>query len=384
MLYLEEIFNFLNLRKNIVIASILVLFGAIYWGCGYWHHKPVETKPPVKVSVEKVTKQNLDNTLDLVGSVCSSESVAVKTRTDSQIMKINFHDGDMVEAGQVLFELDDRILKAQLQQQQAILERDQAELERATLKFERDQKLSKKGFSSSEQIDTVRQAFKAATDNVQASQAMIETIKTQLDYTVIRAPIHGRTGTINLTVGNVVKSSDSQPLVTINKITPIQVQAAIPQDSFESVRTALKNGAIKMIALNANGEELEVGTLEYRENTIDEQTRTLAVRGAFENKEEKLWPGMFVDIKLVVGADANVLTIPTVAVQNSQEGAHVFVVQKDKASKKKIKVVRIQKDLAVIQGDVQEGDVVITDGLLSVKEGSIVALPQNDLPSKKG
>ena len=142
-----------------------------------------------------------------------------------------------------------------------------------------------------------------------------------------------------------------QPLVTINKITPIQVQAAIPQDSFESVRTALKNGAIKMIALNANGEELEIGTLEYRENTIDEQTRTLAVRGAFENKEEKLWPGMFVDIKLVVGADANVLTIPTVAVQNSQEGAHVFVVQKDKASKKKIKVVRIQKDLAVIQGN---------------------------------
>ena len=148
----------------------MILLGSCYVWYRYSNGISAQTTIPVKVSTTKVIKKNLEHIIELVGVVYSLETVAVKSRIDSQITKICFQNGQLVQEGQILFELDNRLLMAQLQQQEAILERDQAELERATLNFERDQKLSKKGFASSEQTDSVRQAYRSAVATVQADQ----------------------------------------------------------------------------------------------------------------------------------------------------------------------------------------------------------------------
>ncbi len=379
---LENMKSFINryyLMNITGFLTFLIILGVWQY---YKFHRGMDVKEePIPVSVYKVTQEDLERQLELVGSVYPYETVKVHPRLDSQITKINFHHGDWVEKDQVLFELDDRLLKAQLSQQQAILQRDKAELDRAKQKYERDKKLSKKGITSTEQLETSRQSYEASVATVQADEAQIDSTKTQLDYTILRSPIQGRAGTINLTVGNVVKTTDIQPLVTINTLKPIQVQVSIPQDSYQELRTAQNEGPIKMVVFNEKKEPLETGVLEYRENTLDEQTRTLVVRGIFANKEETLWPQMFVDVLLVLGVDKGVLTVPLVAVQNGQKGPYIFIVKNYRAYKKDVRILRIQKDKAILEGELQEGDWVVTDGVFRLNEGSLVSLYEAKTPS---
>lgn len=370
----EEILKFCQkYSRQFIYGIVIIVLGILSWQYKKFYNSPKVVIHPVKVSLSKTKRQDIENYLKLIASVYASESVAIKARIDSQITKINFHDGDKIEEGQILFELDDRVLKAQYQQQQAILEKDQAEVDRSSLKYERDQKLAKKGFVSSEQLDTSKQAFKSANATLQSDKAMFDNLKTQLDYTIIKAPISGRVGTIKLTVGNFVKANDTESLVIINKVQPIKVQAAVPQEYYEDVKKVLTSPhAMDMVVLNPKGEVIEKGTLEYRENSLDESTRTLAVRGIFKNNEDNLWPGMFTDVKLKIGIDKGVLTIPEEAVQNGQKGQYIFVVKDQKAHKVNIKLIRVQDSLAIIEGDLKEGETVVTDGILLVKEGSLV------------
>jgi multidrug efflux system membrane fusion protein len=303
-------------------------------------------------------------------------------------MEVKFHDGDTVKAGDVLFVLDDRTLKAQRVQTQANLERDKAQLDNAKHQYDRLAELGKQGFASRADQDNARAAYATAQANVDADNAAIENIGVQLGYTTISAPIEGRTGTISVTIGNNVKANDV-PLVTINQIRPILMQASLPQDSFDSVRSAMQAGPVNALAARAgaNADEGEKGTLAYIDNAIDQATGTFVVRASFENKNEHLWPGMLGNLTLDVGTHKDALTVPEVAVQHAGDENFVYVIADGKAHKKDVKVMQSQDQIAIIGEGLDAGEQVAVDGMLSLQEGSKITIggdKQNETPQGEG
>jgi multidrug efflux system membrane fusion protein len=341
-------------------------------------------KEAITVTTAVVMKQDVPIELAVVGNVYPHESVAIKARIDSQITKINFKDGDMVEKDAVLFELDDRALQAQLTQLEANHARDEAQRINAQKKLGRDGKLLGQGYSSRAQYDNSTAANDGAMATIASDKAAIDNVKVQIDYATIRAPITGRAGTINITQGNTVKANDTQALVTINQVKPIWVQMAVPQRYYDPVRTALAKGPVKVIAKGDHGQEIATGILEYINNTIDTATGAFAVRARFENTDEALWPGMFVTTVVSLGIENDAHVIPLEAVQNSQTGTFVFSINADnKAIKKAVTLLRSVKQLAVIKSDLKEGDKIITDNIVRLNEGSKVTIATKEKETEK-
>ncbi len=327
---------------------------------------------PVKVSVAHAVTKDLPNSLSLVGSVVPFESVAIKSRIDSQIVKVNFKDGDFVQEGQILFELDSRVIRSQLAQQKANLLRDEAELNRAQRQLARDDKLKDKGFSSIEKYDNSKNAVDAAQASILSTKAQIETLETQLDFCTIRAPISGRVGTINLTLGNTVKANDTPSMVTINQIKPIKVQIPLPQRHITQLQQALAKGDVKVLAKDSADQDLGEGVISYKENTLDENTRNLSVRAIFNNEEEKLWPGMFVNVQIILGLDRGALVVPIEAIQPGQQQTYLYKIIDQKAKKIPVTLKGNEGPFAKIDGEVSPGDQVVIDGHLRLKDGSTV------------
>ncbi|MBY0406111.1 MAG: efflux RND transporter periplasmic adaptor subunit, partial [Rickettsiales bacterium] len=306
------------MKQNKKLWALAVLLLAAAW---WWFGKSAEKTDPnstINVTVSTVTRQDVPITVQLVGNVVAYESVAVKSRLDSQVMEVRFKDGDFVEEGQVLFVLDDRAITAQISQLQATLEKEKANLANAQLMYTRSQQLRKTQVVAQAQVDQTKAAFDAQAAQVNASQAALENTQVLLSFTKITAPIAGRTGTIGVTRGNNVKANDTQALVTINRISPIRLQFAIAQHYYDKVREVLAAGDVKVVAQNKESSTPVEGKLEYLENTIDVASGTFAARAVFQNTDEKLWPGMFVNIVLDLGTMPNARTIPAVAVQGDE------------------------------------------------------------------
>lgn len=363
--------------KPVLIATGLAV-ALVAW---FWLHPAGGDRPDkarhmdaaVAVKVAPVTRQDVPVRMKAVGTVMPLQSVAVRSRIDSQIMEVKFHDGDTVKAGDVLFVLDDRTLKAQHVQTQANLERDKAQFDNAKRQFERLTELGKQGFASRADQDNARAAYATAQANVAADEAALENIGVQLGYTTITAPIGGRTGTISVTVGNNVKANDV-PLVTINQIRPILMQASLPQDSFDSVRSAMQAGSVPASASRTGAGEADKGTLAYIDNAIDQATGTFVVRASFDNENEHLWPGMLGTLMLDVGMRKDALTIPEVAVQHAGDETFVYVVADGKAHRKDVKVSQSQDQIAVVGEGLEAGEQVAVDGMLSLQDGSSVTV----------
>jgi membrane fusion protein, multidrug efflux system len=366
------------------LKPLLFLTGlAIVIVCGWLWTKPAtgDRSPgkggepqQVAVRVGAAVEQDLPRRIRAVGTVVPFQTVAVRARLDSQITEVKFHDGDTVKKGDVLFVLDDRALKAQRVQTQANLERDNAQLDNATRQHERLAKLGAQGYASRTDQDNAQAAQKAAAAAVGADQAALENIDVQLGYAVITAPIDGRTGTINVTAGNTVKANDTTPLVTINQIRPILMQASLPQDSFDSVRAAMQAGKAPARAARDGSADAEKGALQYIDNTIDQATGTYVVRASFDNADEHLWPGMIGNLMIEVGSYGKALTVPEVAVQHAGNADFVFVIDAGKARKQGVKLTQIQDGLAIVAEGLKPGDQVAVDGMMMLQDGSAVSI----------
>ena len=340
--------------------------------------------PPVNVTVAQTTMQQVPVTIHAVGNVVAYESVAIRARLDSQVTAVHFKDGDEVKQGDLLFELDDQSLRARANELEANIARDRAQLENARRQSSRAATLADKGFATKATKDDSTANAAVAQAALNASIAALESVKVQLGYTRITAPITGRTGTINVTLGNNVKANDTQPLVTINQLKPIRVQAALPQQHFDAVRAAMQAGAVPVTAAlkdDAANNTIAEGTLDYIDNAIDATTGTFVTRAGFANDTERLLPGMFVTVTLSLGGDAAALTVPEVAIQRGQTGDYVFVMVGDKAMKRDVTVARLQDNLAIVSNGLAEGDTVVVDGLLGLKDGSTVALSKPAAPA---
>ncbi|WP_010300282.1 efflux RND transporter periplasmic adaptor subunit [Candidatus Odyssella thessalonicensis] len=357
-----------------LLGGIGILVLSLFWLFLARGSAPIQVPPIVKVAPVKC--QDMVHQLNLIGSVTASESVAIKSRLDSQIMEVFIKDGAVVKKGDRLFQLDDRDLKAQLLQSEAVLKSNEAEIIRAQKKYERDTELAKRGVAAKEQLDQSTQTYLAAQASLAATQARITQLKTQIDYANIRSPIDGVAGTIAITLGNVVKVNDTASLVVINKVDPIYVDIALPQRYFSTVQANFKK--LKVDIYNSEGQLLKVGSIAAIQNTLDVEARTLILRAQLDNADHKLWPGMYVDVVLGIQKVKQALVAPMKAIMRTQKGSQVYQVIESKVALKPVTVKFATATEAVVDGDLKAGDELITDGGFNVKAGMMVKISKDD------
>ena len=343
--------------------------------------------PPIPVPVSAAVAQRQDVPIYLtgLGTVQAYNSVIVKSRVDGQIVKINFSEGKDVRTGDVLVEIDPRPYEAALSQAHANKLKDEAQLENARLDFERLSNLIKTNAVSKQQLDAARALLGQLDATVKADQAAIDMAQTQLDYTKIRSPIDGRAGTRLIDIGNVVRTTDTGGIVTINQLNPIFVNFALPADSLPPVRARLKQGDVPVTAQDSNLVDLSTGTLSVIDNQVNAATGTVTYKATFANGDEVLWPGQFVNVRVELEVRRDVLALPVRAVQQGPDGPFVFVVGPTRVvDKRTIKVGLLNKTTAIVDAGLQPGEIVVTDGQYRIQKGAQVDILANaaDAPGR--
>jgi membrane fusion protein, multidrug efflux system len=306
----------------------------------------------------------------------------VKSRVDGQIVKINFSEGKDVHAGDVLVEIDPRPFQAALEQAQANKLKDEAQLANSRLDLARSGQLAAANHVSKQQLDTVGALVAQLEATVKADQAVIDMAQNQLGYSRIKSPIDGRAGTRLVDAGNIVRATDNGGMVSINQLHPIFVNFSLPADSLPQVRAKLKEGEVKVTAQDSNGIDLSSGMLSVIDNQINPATGTIAYKATFDNNEEVLWPGQFVNVRVQLDVRSNVVAVPVTAVQQGPDGAFAFVVGQNRAVQKRvIKVGDVNKTTAIIDDGIQPGDLVVTEGQYRIQSGTAVDVLGNPAAS---
>jgi multidrug efflux system membrane fusion protein len=368
------------MRNWRVILLVLVAGGGLaYLGPvrGLWSSAappgPRAPAPAIPVMASRVERADIPIELAGIGTVQALNSVLVKSRVDGQIVKINFSEGKDVHAGDVLVEIDPAPYEAALAQAQANKLKNQALLENARLDLDRATRLAKTGATSTQQLDTAKSLVAQLEASVNSDQATIDSAQVQVNYSHIRAPIDGRAGTRLVDAGNIVRAADLTGVVTINQVHPIFVNFALPADSLPRIRAGLKNGDISVTAQDSNGRDLAAGKLSVIDNAINATTATINYKAVFDNTEEVLWPGQFVNVRIQLDILRDVIAVPVTAVQYGPDGPYAFVVGADrKVQKRPIKTGVVNKVSAVIETGLQADDLVVTDGQYRIETGSTV------------
>lgn len=330
----------------------------------------------VPVAVGTVIQKAMPIEISVIGAAEAFSSVAIRAQTTGQLTSVNFTEGDDVKAGQVLFTLDRRPLEAALQQAQANLDRDMAQAANAAQQAKRFEELAQKGIAPREQVDTSRTTVAALNATVEADKAAVENAKVQLQYATITAPISGRTGALMVHEGNLVRANDQTPLVVINQVAPISVSFAIPEARLPELKKYMTGGALRVTANPPNDAAAPaVGRISFVDNSVDQTTGTIKVKGTFPNADRRLWPGQYVNVVVTLTMDPGAVVVPSVAVQAGQQGSYVFVVNAEqKVDFRPVTVRRSSATETVIESGLKPGEIVVTDGHLRLVPGSRVTV----------
>jgi len=326
---------------------------------------------PVTVAV--VASRTMPVELQAIGNVESISTVTIKAQVSGQLVGIHFKEGDFVKKGQLLFTIERPPFEAALRQAEGTLAKDQAQALNSKLDSERYQGLGREGVVSKQQVDAALAAYNAMQATVAADKAAVETAKINLEYTSIYSAINGRTGSIGVKVGNLVKANDVPILVTINQIEPIYVSFAIPEQQLTELKQYSEQKTLKVDAAPQGSSQHFAGRLTFIDNAVDTTTGTIKLKATFPNEQRALWPGQFVDVNLTLKSQPNAIVVPTAALQTSQQGTYVYVVNQDlTAQPQPVKVAWTIGDETVIASGVQPGQRVVTDGQLRLTPGTKV------------
>ncbi len=376
-------------HKMAVYALICACFALILGGCG---HTSADSKQKgggagkggrgggaqmtIPVAVAKAEIRDLPILLNGLGSVDAFNTVAVKSRIDGQLIKVNVKEGQEVKQGELLAEIDPRPYEVQLSQTQATLFKDQAALKDARLNLERFQQLYKDGVISKQQFDT-QGSLEAQLDGaVRADQAQVDTVKLNLVYTRITAPVSGRIGLRQIDVGNIVHASDPNGLLIITQLQPIAVIFSLPQDNLQAVSQHMRNGKLPVDAYSRDDQtKIASGFLTTIDNQSDVTTGTGKLKAVFENRDRSLWPNQFVNVHLLLEVKKNNTVVPSAAIQRGPQGTYVFVVKPDNTAEMRNVAVSIsQGNLTAISQGLKPGELVVTDGQDKLQPGTKVAV----------
>jgi multidrug efflux system membrane fusion protein len=330
----------------------------------------------VPVSIAVVEQKAAPAQLHTVGRVQTLASVAVRSRIDGVIASVTVTDGQEVKAGDELFRIDDREAQASLKLAQANLSKDQASLANAKRQADRLTPLAAKNFTTRQDYDTATTLVETLQATLIADQAAIDAAKITLSYTIIRAPISGRVGTVALKLGNSVRAADSTALVTINQLQPILVAFSVAQENMGELQRAMAAGKVPVSAkIPDSTAPAQDGEVSYVENAIDPTTNTLSVKAQFPNTDEFLWPSQFVNVTMTLRVDPDAIVVPVAAVQVNQDGSYAWVVRPDNTVEMRtVTVVRQIGEEMVIQGELKPGEKVVTEGQIRLENGTKVEI----------
>jgi multidrug efflux system membrane fusion protein len=329
---------------------------------------------PVTVGVPE--KRDIPVYVRGIGTVQAYKMVTVKSRVDGQIVRVSFEEGQEVKAGDPLFQIDPRPFQATLDQATANKQRDEAQFVGAQADLDRYSKLVGSGFQSRQSVDQQRATVDALKGSIAADEAAIETAKLNLAYADIRSPISGRTGSRLVDPGNLVQAGQNTALVTITQIKPIYVNFTVPQGQTDAIRTNQAKSPLTVVAYASDDKtELSRGTVTLIENQIDAATGTLRLKGTFENADERLWPGEFVNARLILSMRKDAVTVPVRTVMQGANDSYVYVVKPDNTVERRtVKVAATQEGVAVIEQGLSLGEKVVVDGQYRLTNGARVRI----------
>lgn len=328
-------------------------------------------RPPVTVVTAKAERQPMPVRLDAIGTVQTLSAVSVRSRVESQIMEVGFKDGEYVKKGDLLFRLDSRQLEAQLRQAEANVVRDKALLVSAEADLRRAEELAKREYATDQRLETARAGAATLRASIRGGEAAVDSLKVQLTYFTINAPVSGRIGVAALKEGNIAKTGDSSGvLATINQIDPIYASFALPQRHLADIRAAMNAGTATVLATQQGAAKGVEGKIAVIDNTVDATTGTIQMRALFDNADEALWPGALSQIRVTLRVDPEALTVPREAVQNGQNGPFVFVIDEGVARARPVAVDRTIDGKVVLASGLKGGESVVVDGALLLTEGA--------------
>lgn len=373
--------------RKVVVAAIAV--AAVGGAAGIWSLRALprdavaaETKAPaasgVPVTEGKVATEDVPVFLNGIGTVQASNMVTIKSRVDGQITAVNFTEGQEVKAGDRLFQIDPRPFQATLEQVSATKAKDEAQLSAARLDLQRYSALVGPGYQTRQSYDTQKALVAQLEAALKGDQAQIDAAQLNLNYADIRAPIDGRLGARLVDAGNMVHASDTNGLVTIAQLKPIFVSFTLAQTNLDAIREHQAEGALVVKAYpSAGGDLLAEGKLTLIDNAIDQATGTIRMKASFPNKDERLWPGEFVSLRLILYTRKNVATVPSQTVQVGPNGNYAYVITSDdKAERRPVEVASVQDGIAVISKGLNAGERIVVDGQYRLTEGARVKVEQ--------
>lgn len=366
---------------HLVVAIVFV--AAILSGCERKADSAKSGKPgrgaggsnaPVAAIIGTVMQKDVPIYLDGLGTAQAFNTVTVRSRVDGQLKKLSFKEGQDVQAGELLAEIDPDPFRTQVEQMEAKKAQDEAQLAFARVELKRNADLLAAKIASQEVYDTQKAQVDQLVALVKSDQAAIDNAKVQLNYTTIEAPISGRTGIRFVDEGNIIHSGDSNGIVILTQLKPISVVFTLPEQSLREIQPQQAQGPMTVVALDRdNSTELDVGQLAVFDNQIDTTTGTIRLKATFPNANLKLWPGQFINARLLLAVRTNGIVVPASVVQRGPEGAYAFVVNSDMSVKMApVKVAQIDRGQALIESGLAPGERVVVDGQYKLQPGSKV------------
>lgn len=375
--------------KRLVMAVVfLAIAGGGYGAWWWWQHSSAVAAEgkggkgkgkgkgaPLFVKTAQAVAKPMPVQIEAVGTVEPEHSVQIRAQVSGVLQSVLFKEGDKVKAGQQLFQIDPRTFEALYRQSQAQLARDEAQLENAKVQRDRLEPLLKREFITRQEFDVAVTSTKSLEATVAADRALLEQARIQLDFTRIQAPIGGRTGSLAIKPGNLVPTAGGGvPLVTINSTDPMLVSFSIPERQLEEIRRYQYEKDMRIeIMPDRSGPAAAEGKLVFIDNTVTPQTGTVVLKTRVMNKDEILWPGQFVNVRIILRIEAEAVVVPEAAVQPGQDGSFVYLI--DPANKVVMQPVKVSRQIGnevVIAAGVKPGDQVITEIPQALEPGATV------------
>ncbi|MGP3397318.1 efflux RND transporter periplasmic adaptor subunit [Coxiella burnetii] len=371
-------------RIGIIAVILCVVVAAVFFRLSRFHLKKPPHSAPTSITAAEVIRKAAPLFLTTQGSIEASQSVTIQPQVSGVIKKIGFMPGQLVTVGQLLFEIDPTTYQAALVKAQANLAKDQAQLSATQKDAKRYQSLVKGNFVSRQQYDQIKAQLDEQLSTVKLDEAAIKQSEAELAYTQITAPITGKTGNVTIKEGDLVTSTSTQVLVTINQLKPIFVDFYLPQSYLSQLlQYQQKQKLIVKVYSENNKQLLDTGQLTFIDNTVNSRTGTILLKASMPNKNELLWPGESVRVKLIFAVEQNVLAIPTQAVQSDQKGQFVYLIKNNHAFITPIKVLRQIGKWTFVSNGLKEGDNVATLFPPNLQDKSPVMVTLSESPQAK-
>jgi len=384
-------------RKTILIGLCLAaVAGAAYWWSGRYGDDPsghgegrsrrLGQEIPVRVAVARA--QDVPVTIDAIGTVQALNTATIRTQVDGRLVALRVTEGEDVKRGEIVAEIEPNLYQAQYDQAVAKKAQDEANLANARIDLVRYEKLAASNYGSQQQYMTQKYLVAQLEALVKTDQALLDSAKITLGYCKIASPIDGRVGIRNVDVGNILHASDLLGILNIAQLKPIYVVFVIPQEKLLSVQNALARGSKKVTALGPDNQtELDPGNpgeVTAIDNQIDQQTGTAKIKATFANQSLKLWPGQFVNVRMVVDTLKNAVVVPATAIRPGPSGPYVYLLADGEAITRNVKVGQQDENIAVIASGLKGGDTVLTSGFGRLSDGAKVRIVSDEPPVAEG